>query len=66
MEQPFGKMADEGIPKCNDGADTSGLKPEEPKLPPLSAKDFRIYNGMSEHMNMFVSLAKAPRRSGRY
>lgn len=28
---------------------------EEAKLPPLSAADFRVYNGMAEHMEYFVS-----------
>jgi hypothetical protein len=30
-------------------------KQEEPKLPKLSAADFRAYNSMAEHMEYFVS-----------
>jgi hypothetical protein len=30
-------------------------KEEEPKLPKLSAAEFRIYNSMAEHMEYFVS-----------
>jgi hypothetical protein len=29
-------------------------KEEEPKLPKLSAAEFRIYNSMAEHMEYFV------------
>lgn len=28
---------------------------EEKKMPPLSASDFKAYNGMAEHMEYFVS-----------
>lgn len=30
-------------------------KEEEPKLPKLSAAEFRAYNSMAEHMDYFVS-----------
>jgi hypothetical protein len=30
-------------------------KEEEPKLPKLSAAEFRTYNSMAEHMEYFVS-----------
>jgi hypothetical protein len=30
-------------------------KKEEPKLPKLSAAEFRTYNSMAEHMEYFVS-----------
>lgn len=56
-QQPFEKMAEEGIPKCESAADTSDLKPAEKELPPLSQKEFRVYNQMAEHMNMFVGLS---------
>lgn len=32
---------------------------EEKKLPPLSASDFKTYNGMAEHMEYFVSALSA-------
>ena len=55
MEQPFDQMADEGITKCDKAAaDVSTSKAEEKELPELSPKEFRIYNQMAEHMNMFV------------
>jgi hypothetical protein len=36
-------------------------KCEEPKkmeLPKLSAKDFKVYNNMAEHMDYYVSISK--------
>jgi hypothetical protein len=32
-------------------------KEEEPKLPKLSAAEFRVYNSMAEHMDYFVRSA---------
>ena len=34
--------------------DSSKDKAEEEKLPPLSAKDFKIYNSLAETMDHFV------------
>jgi hypothetical protein len=35
-------------------------KNEEPKLPKLSAADFRAYNSMAEHMEYFVHPLQTP------
>lgn len=32
------------------------VKDAQDKLPPLSDHDFRIYNHMAEHMDLFVSI----------
>jgi hypothetical protein len=40
-------------------AEVEGEK-EEPKLPKLSAAEFRAYNSMAEHMEYFVSLDFIP------
>ena len=56
MEQPFEKMAQEGVPKCDKPTVVSAPKKEEQDLPKLSAQEFRIYNRMAEHMDMFVRL----------
>lgn len=53
MEQPFEKMAQKGEPKCNTPTEAAAPKKEEQDLPKLSAKDFRVYNRMAEHMDMF-------------
>ncbi|KAI1360991.1 hypothetical protein F5Y08DRAFT_343093 [Xylaria arbuscula] len=37
----------------NDPEPTSAPAPEEPKLPPLSPSEFREYNRMAEHMDVF-------------
>jgi hypothetical protein len=55
MSQPFEKMAEEGVPKTAEPAKVAAPKMEQQDLPKLSAQDFRVYNRMSEHMDMFVS-----------
>ena len=35
-------------------ATAAEVQKEEKKLPPLSASDFKAYNGMAEHMEYFV------------
>lgn len=44
-----GEVAKESL-ACNGGIS------EEKRLPPLSAADFKVYNGMAEHMDYFVSV----------
>lgn len=53
MEEPFEKMAQEGEPKCDVPTAAAAPEKEEQVLPKLSAKDFRVYNRMAEHMDMF-------------
>ena len=55
MEQPFEKMAEDGVPKCDEPTKVAGPKREEQDLPKLTAQEFRVYNQMAEHMDMFVS-----------
>ena len=56
MEQPFEKMAEEGVPKVAGPTEADLPKPEEEQaLPKLNAQEFRQYNRMAEHMNYFVS-----------
>ena len=57
MEQPFEKMAEEGVSKCDKPTEVAAPKQEEQALPKLSAKDFRVYNSMAEHMDMFVGVS---------
>lgn len=46
-------MATDGASKaCDD------VKSAQEKLPPLSDRDFRIYNNMADHMELFVSHAR--------
>jgi len=54
-EAGFQKM-DAQIPKAtsvSSAAKSSSVPSDEPKLPPLSAADYRIYNRMAEHMDLF-------------
>lgn len=55
MTQPFEKMSEEGIPKTAEPSKVAAPKMEQQDLPKLSAQDFRVYNRMAEHMDMFVS-----------
>lgn len=55
MSGPFEKMAEEGIPKNAEPTNVAAPKMEQQDLPKLSAQDFRVYNRMAEHMDMFVS-----------
>lgn len=54
MEQPFEKMADEGVPHCDKPTEAAAPKKEEQELPKMSTAEFRVYNRMAEHMDMFV------------
>ena len=56
MEEPFEKMAKEGVPKCDEPTEVAAPKKEEQDLPKLSSKEFAVYNRMAAHMDMFVSL----------
>jgi len=60
MEQPFEKMAEEGVPKADGPTEVAAPKKEEQDVPKLSPQEFRIYNRMAEHMDMFVGLAYIP------
>lgn len=52
----FEKMEQEGVPKCPEPTRVATeAKIEEPELPKLSPQEFRQWNHMSEHMDMFVS-----------
>ncbi|GAB7343242.1 hypothetical protein MBLNU457_1300t1 [Dothideomycetes sp. NU457] len=54
-ETGFQKM-DAQIPKAStvsSAAKSSSVPSDEPTLPPLSAGDYRIYNRMAEHMDLF-------------
>lgn len=55
MEGPFEKMEKE-IPKADAPTDAAAPKKEQQDLPKLSPQEFRVYNRMAEHMDMFVSL----------
>ncbi|KAK4574643.1 hypothetical protein LTR86_001484 [Recurvomyces mirabilis] len=52
MEQPFDEMA-KGVPKADAPTEAAAPKQEEQALPKLSPQEFRMYNRMSEHMDMF-------------
>lgn len=58
-EQAFEKMEEAGVPKASqpsEAAEPSAEQKAESKvqqLPKLSAQEFRIYNSMAEHMDMF-------------
>lgn len=55
MEGPFEKMAEE-MPKADQPTKAAAPKQEEQDLPKLTEQEFRIYNRMAEHMDMFVRL----------
>lgn len=52
------KAPGEGAPAA-DAEDAAKAEEEEPKLPPLTPAQFREYNRMAEHMDHFVSAARA-------
>lgn len=54
-EKPFEKMAEE-MPKASAPTEAAAPNKEEQDLPKLSPQEFRIYNRLAEHMDMFVSL----------
>ena len=60
MEQPFEKMAEEGVPKCDKPSEVSAPKKEDQDLPKMSPQEFRVYNRMAEHMDMFVRPPPSP------
>lgn len=55
QQQPFEAMAKEGVPKAEEPTGVAKPEREEQNLPKLSPQDFRVYNRMAEHMDMFVS-----------
>lgn len=54
MEKPFEQMADQ-IPKASHPGEAAAPNKQEQGLPELSPQEFRIYNRLAEHMDMFVS-----------
>ena len=55
------KMVDEEmLAPEQPSTDASPSTNEEKELPKLSAQEYRIYNRMAEHMNMFVRLPFDP------
>ena len=54
METPFDEMKEKGIPQCDKPTEAAASNKEEQELPKLSASEFRVYNRMAEHMDMFV------------
>ena len=56
MEKPFEKM-EEQIPKASEPTSAAAPKQEEQDLPKLSPQEFRVYNRMAEHMDMFVRIS---------
>lgn len=56
MAKPFEKM-EEQIPKASEPTSAAAPKQEEQDLPKLSPQEFRIYNRMAEHMDMFVRIS---------
>ncbi|KAI7249877.1 hypothetical protein KC343_g13412 [Hortaea werneckii] len=52
-ENPFREMAREGVPRTDEPTHVAAPKKEEQDLPKLSPQEFRIYNRMAEHMDMF-------------
>jgi hypothetical protein len=53
MEEPFKTMEEAGVPECDKPSEAAAPQKEEQDLPKLSAKEFRVYNRMAEHMDMF-------------
>lgn len=59
VEDAFREMEANGVPKQGQPTCAAAPKQEEQKeLPKLSAAEFRVYNRMAEHMDMFVSSAQ--------
>lgn len=56
MEKPFEKM-DEQIPKASEPTSAAAPQQKDQELPKLSPQEFRIYNRMAEHMDMFVRIS---------
>lgn len=55
ISSSFEKMAEEEVPKTAEPTNVAAPKMQQQDLPKLSMQDFRVYNRMSEHMDMFVS-----------
>lgn len=53
MPEGFQKL-DELNPKDSKPGEAAAPKKEEQEVPKMSAQEFRIYNRMAEHMDMFV------------
>ena len=54
-QQPFEKMKQQGVPKADHPTEVAAPKKEEQDVPvKMSAQEFRVYNRMAEHMDMFV------------
>lgn len=56
MEEPFEKMEEAGVPKAAEPS-TAAMPTKEAQekvLPKLSPQEFKAYNSMAEHMDMFV------------
>lgn len=59
VEDAFREMEANGVPK--QGQPTAAAAPQQEQqkeLPKLSAAEFRVYNRMAEHMDMFVCFTK--------
>ena len=56
MEQPIEK-AENGTPSRDLPSDMSESKVEGSPLPKLTAQEYRVYDSMADHMNLFVSTA---------
>lgn len=59
-EEGFQKMEEEGVPKAGAPTEAAQTKKEEQDLPKLSPAEFRVYNRMAEHMDMFVRCYPLP------
>lgn len=58
-ERPFERMEDEGVPKA-DAPSEQVAKPTPAEDKKLSPADYRVYNRMAEHMDMFVRSSPQP------
>ena len=54
MSKPFDKMAEE-MPKASEPTKAAAPEQEDQDVPKLSPQEFRVYNRLAEHMDMFVS-----------
>lgn len=55
MADAFREMEANGVPKKGEPTAAAAPEQEEQKeLPKLSAAEFRVYNRMAEHMDLFV------------
>ena len=59
VEDAFREMEANGVPKQGQPTPAAAPQQEEQKdLPKLSAAEFRVYNRMAEHMDMFVRFSR--------